>query len=432
VLRVRIALLGGCLTLGGVLLGAHASSVSFAQVAIADRTITDIVRLPLDDIDLLLRLDRDLDSHVSAAEIEGARGVVSAYLAKHLHITADGVALTPEVSGLTTWRDPSGFEYLEAKMTIGAGRRLHVVSIRSDYLTELYPGHSTQGEIAAGGRSERFVFKTGAAYERRVADDRWTAPVIVLGGAAILSLLWFVRRPRRPAVVAAMLLLAATVPIRADVIMTAAGLNATLKTMERLTGAAAAGTPAARAEATFQLAVQADELASLMNREVESHGMEQRELIDLALSRTKELGVAIAYNRDKKKFFYDGAAFRQYLAASPRGAHAANAEFTLLAYDFYQSEGNDVSQLLAAADAKKKFLTRYTTFKGNPELSLYLAVDYRDLFMHYRDGGDAAAAEKYRLLTRAEYQRIARQYPGTEQAQSARQLLRRFDEQTRR
>jgi hypothetical protein len=52
--------------------------------------------------------------------------------------------------------------------------------------------------------------------------------------------------------------------------------------------------------------------------------------------------------------------------------------------------------------------------------------------MHYRDAGDAAAAEKYRLLTRAEYQRIARQYPGTEQAQSARQLLRRFDEQTRR
>ena len=432
-LRVRIALLGGCLMLGGVLLGAHASSVSFAQVAIDDRTITDIVRLPLDDIDLLLRLDRDVDNHVSAAEIERAGGAVSAYLAKHLHITADGVALTPEVSGLTTWRDPTGFEYLEAKMTIDAGRRLRVVSIRSDYLTELYPGHSTQGEIAAGGRTERFVFKTGATYERRVADDRWTAPAIVLGGAAILTVLWFVRRPRRPAAVAAMLLLAATVPLRADVIMTAAGLNTTLKTMERLAGAAAAaGPPASRAEATFQLAVQADELASLMNREVESHGMEQRELIDLALSRTKELGVAIAYNRDKKKFFYDGAAFRQYLAASPRGAHAANAEFTLLAYDFYQSEGNDVSQLLAAADAKKKFLTRYATFKGNPELSLYLAVDYRDLFIHYRDGGDAAAAEKYRVLTRAEYQRIARQYPGTEQAQSARRLLRRFDEQTRR
>jgi len=54
------------------------------------------------------------------------------------------------------------------------------------------------------------------------------------------------------------------------------------------------------------------------------------------------------------------------------------------------------------------------------------------VYRHYREASDAGEAEKFRMLTRAEYQRIARQYPSTEQAQSARQLLRRFDEETGR
>jgi hypothetical protein len=429
--RVRVALLGGGLALGGACLGAHASSVSYARFIIGERTIGALVRLPIDDVDLLLRLDRDLDGQVSPAELEGARGALSSYVAKHLHMTADRAALTPIVGALTTWRDTSGFEYLELNLTVDAGRPLRVVSIRSDYLTELYPRHSTQADIVTGGRTDRFVFQSGATYERRVADEPWTAPAITGAAAAILVLLWLGRRRRRPmALAAAMLLVASTG--RADVIMTAAGLNATLKTMERLTGQAASGPDPQRAESTFQLAVQADALAALMNDEVASHGMEQRELIDLALNRTTELGIAIAYNRDKKKFFYDGAAFRRYLTAAPRGIHAANAEFTLLAYQFYQSEGIDLQQLLTAVEAKKRFLARYPAFTGNAELRLYLAVDYRDVYRRYRDANDAAGAATFRSLTRGEYQRIVRDYPGTEQAQSARQLLRRFDDEARK
>jgi len=429
--RVRIALLSVCIALGGVALAAHASSVSHAQFAIGERTVNVIVRLPMDDLDLLLRLDRDLDGRVSPAEIEAARGRLAPYLVKHLHVRADSVELAPTVGALTVWHDAAGFEYLEAAATSEARRPLRVVSIRSDFLVELYPGHSTQATISAGGRTDRFVLRTGAAYERRVAEERWTAPAIALGAAAILALLWFARRPRRPfAPIAAILLL--TGSARADVIMTAAGLNATLKTMERLKQETASGPEAQRANATFQLAVQADRLASLMNDEVASHGMEQRELIELALSRTKELGMAIAYNRDKKKFFYDGAAFQHYLSAAPRGVHAADAEFTLLAYQFYQSDGSDVQQVLSAAAATKRFLARHPAYKANAELSLYLAIDYRDAYRHYRDGQDVAAAAKFRRLTRAEYQRIVRQYAGTEQASSARQLLQRFDEETRR
>jgi hypothetical protein len=214
-----------------------------------------------------------------------------------------------------------------------------------------------------------------------------------------------------------LILLAAMANIaHADVIMSAAGLNTTLKTMERLTREGGA-------DNVFRLAVEADALATLMNQEVESHGMQERALLDLALSRTKELGVSIAYNREKKKFFYDGAAFAEYLKEAPRGTHAAAAEFALLSYQFYQSSGTEVAATIAAAKAKKTFLARYPSFAESAELRLYLAVDYRDLSRKYREANDAANVEKYRLLARAECQRIVRLYPRSEQAGAARQML---------
>ena len=65
-------------------------------------------------------------------------------------------------------------------------------------------------------------------------------------------------------------------------------------------------------------------------------------------------------------------------------------------------------------------------------MSLFLAVDYQDLYRHARQAKDDEGAEKYRALTRSTYQRIARRYPRTPQAVEARQLLRRFDEETQR
>src|SRR5262249_9335782 len=154
---------------------------------------------------------------------------------------------------------------------------------------------------------------------------------------------------------------------RADVIMSAPALNATLKTMEKLTRQTATAAKAERDAAWFGLGVEADGLASLMNLEVESHGMQERELLDLALSRTKELGVAIAYNREKKKFFYDGAAFAEYVKSAPRGAHAADAEFKLMSYRFYQSSAADAAALVAAVDDTKRFLARYPRFRDAAE-----------------------------------------------------------------
>jgi hypothetical protein len=399
---------------------AHPGSVSYADFSVDARSVHGVVRLPLDDVDLLLRIDRDLDGQVSATEIDAANGAITAYIARHLRIVVDAASRAAVVERVGVWRDPMAFYYLEAELTYPMPRGAARLVIQSDFLTELYSSHQTIGRVTAGGRQDRVTFRTGAAYERRLAPSRLASVAMVVGGAAILALLWVARR--RTAAAAAAMTLVATAA-HADIIMSAPQLNATLKTMDRLTRAASSSAAHDHDEALFQLGAEADSLASIMNLEVESHGMQERELLDLALSRTKELGVAIAYNRDKKKFFYDGAAFADYLKAAPRGAHAAVAEFKLLSYQFYQSPATDTAALTAAADAKKRFLARYPRFDANAEVRLYLAVDYRDLYRRQQEAKDPSA-ERFRRLARAECNRIERMYPRTEQADAARQLSR--------
>ena len=77
-----------------------------------------------------------------------------------------------------------------------------------------------------------------------------------------------------------------------------------------------------------------------------------------------------------------------------------------------------------AAAAKQRFLARHPRFEANAEVRLYLAVDYRDLSRRYAEAHDGVSAAKYRRLARAECARIARLYPGTDQASAARQMLR--------
>jgi hypothetical protein len=406
---------------------AHANSVSYAEFSIDRGGVHGRVRLPLDDVDLLLRLDRDLDGRVSVAELDASGASVRAYLAKHMRVVADGAPIVESAAQLTVWRDPSAFQYLQADLSFPTARPPSDVSIHTDFLVELYPSHKTLGRISAAGRDEPFTFEAASTYRRSLEFARSTTIATVLVALTVLGLL-AIARLRTPAVAVALAIVLTAAAARADVIMSAAGLNAALKTMEKLKRQTTAEGEAERVEALFQLGAEADALAAIMNLEVESHGMQERELLDLALSRTKALDVAIAYNRDKKKFFYDGAAFATYLGEAPRGAHAAAAEFKLLSYRFYQSPANDIASLTEAADAKQRFLARHPTFEANPEVRLYLAVDYRDLSRRYLEARDEANAARSRRLARAECLRIQRQYPRSDQADAARQLLRSLDQ----
>ena len=383
-------------------------------MTITARAVHATIRLPLDEMDLLLRLDRDLDGQVSSAELDVARANVAAYINKHLQIAADRNPLALSLTRLAVRRDADAPPYLETDADARSPSRIGSVAIRSDLLSEVDAAHKTRAEVHILDRAESIELQPGVAFERRVGAD-WLMSALMLAAAVLIfGALWLVRR--RTAAIAAVVTLAATVA-SADVIMSAPALNSTLKTMERLSRE---GNP----EAMFKLGVEADGLASLMNQEVESHGMQERALLDLALSRTKELGIAIAYNREKKKFFYDGAAFTAYLKAAPRGPHAADASFELLSHQFYQSMATDIQALAGAVDATKRFLASYPRFRATEEVLLYLAVDYRDLHRRYAEALDASNAAKYRDLAREVCQRIVRRYPRAEQAGAARQLLR--------
>src|SRR5712691_11776901 len=78
-----------CFTVFSVpsVISAHANSVSYAEYSADGRIVHAVVRLPLDDVDLLLRLDRNLDGQVSGAELDASATAIRAYLAKHLRVS---------------------------------------------------------------------------------------------------------------------------------------------------------------------------------------------------------------------------------------------------------------------------------------------------------------------------------------------------------
>lgn len=211
--------------------------------------------------------------------------------------------------------------------------------------------------------------------------------------------------------------------VRADVILSAEGLNTALKKMERLQQQGAPG--------LCELGVEAHALAALLNDEVAAHGSQEKGLIDLGLKRAKEIGVEIAYNKEKQQFFYDGAAFKRYLSETPRGGRAAEAAFWLVENEFYQSSPEAPEALVAASENKKAFLRRYPRFAAAADVNVFLAIDYRDLYRHYQAAGDAAKRERFRGLARAQFKSVARRFPGTEPAKIAEEMLRRFDAEAR-
>jgi hypothetical protein len=233
----------------------------------------------------------------------------------------------------------------------------------------------------------------------------------------------------RAGLAALLVAICTSVSLRADVILTAQNLNDALKNMARFRKQIASGTAEAQAEAVFGLGVEAEMLATLLSDEVIAHGDQEKALIDLALERTREMAIAIAYSREKQRFFYDAAAFRDYLTRAPKGPRAVLARFKVIESEFYQSAGSDLAAVLNAARSKTDFLAANPKFELNREVHLMLAIDYRDLYRLYGEHGNAVKRQEYGELVRREYRTILRRFPGTEEADIAGKLLARFDKE---
>lgn len=210
-------------------------------------------------------------------------------------------------------------------------------------------------------------------------------------------------------------------------ILSAENLNQSLKTLQRLQRDIAASEEARKPDLLFELGVAADALASLLTDEVVAHGLQERALLELAQKRTRDMGVNIGWTIEKKRFFYDGEAFRRYLERAPHGRHAAAAEFWQLETAFYQASGGDPETILPALGRKKAFLAKYPRFELAPDVGVFIAIDYRDLYRYSDEHGDKPAAARYLTLATDQFAKVAKAYPGSDQGKIAAEMLKRLE-----
>lgn len=149
---------------GSAPLAAHPLSVSYSRVVVRDRDLAATVRLPLDDMDLLLRLDRDLDGVVSPEELVRARTDVERYVTSRMTVAANDARLVPALQDVSVWKDSNGAPYLEAVLEYTADRRINSIRLQVRILTDLYPDHRNLADIQLGGQATQFVFQHDNAY----------------------------------------------------------------------------------------------------------------------------------------------------------------------------------------------------------------------------------------------------------------------------
>ncbi len=156
-------------------IAAHPLSVSYSRWTVQGRAVQLVVRLPLDDVDLLLRLDRDLDGTVTDTEIERGRDGIARYVAERVRVDADGAVLAAVVRGVSRWTDRSGVPHAEARLAYPASRAIDTVMLQVRVLTDLYAGHRNLGEIEEGDRRIEFVFQHAGtlAVQRGAGTSRW-------------------------------------------------------------------------------------------------------------------------------------------------------------------------------------------------------------------------------------------------------------------
>ena len=127
--------------------------------------------MPLDDMDLLLRIDRDVDGTVSDAEIAAAGPALLKYLSGRVVVRADGVAPPAALERTARWADSVGFSYVETQLVYALPHAPISLALRIDLLTDLYRDHRTIAEIVRGERRDEFVFQRGNTFE--AANDAW-------------------------------------------------------------------------------------------------------------------------------------------------------------------------------------------------------------------------------------------------------------------
>ncbi len=184
---------------------------------------------------------------------------------------------------------------------------------------------------------------------------------------------------------------------------------------------------AKKAAAIYDLAIKATCLMTLLNQEIQLHGMDQQSLLDEDVSRAAGLGVEIAWSEDHRRYFYMGSAYRRYLELVPQGLNAVNSHYHLLETGFYRGNAANRENLAARAAMESDFLQRYRDFGNAGRVAMFLAIDYRDLWRTCRAADDHECADRYSKLNRNHLEAVSARYADGKIGELARTLLQRFE-----
>ncbi len=184
---------------------------------------------------------------------------------------------------------------------------------------------------------------------------------------------------------------------------------------------------AKKADATYDFAMKATGLMTLLNQEIQLHGMDQQSLLDEAVSRAAGLGIELTWSEDHQRYFYAGGAYRRYLEAMPDGLNAANSRYHLIETGFYRGNAGNREELAAQAALESDFLRRYPEFGNAGRVAMFLAIDYRDLWRVCHATNERECADRYAKLNRNHLAAVSAHYADGKTGELARTLLQRFE-----
>ena len=144
----------------------------------------------------------------------------------------------------------------------------------------------------------------------------------------------------RPGVIARCILfvLALSLSAHADVILSADDADDILRELHLLVAQIhGSHDVSTQTFAAYALGLEATALAELLSKEVAAHGDLEDLMIVTTVQGAAEVGVLIHWSGEHQRYYYDGAAFRQYLELAPSGSHAADCWFRITEKSFYFS-----------------------------------------------------------------------------------------------
>ena len=156
------------------------------------------------------------------------------------------------------------------------------------------------------------------------------------------------------------------------------------------------------------------DLTELMNKDLQSHGASDPNMIALIFGKFKEYGITVT--KDASGYQYDLAAFHEYLRRAPAGKRAASARYVLIGFD---EPGDDVGRLRKSIADKERFIRDYPRFSEMSLVKFLLAQQHYRLGRVYASQKNQALSDQQKKIAQELYRQIVKLYPKSPEAEAA-------------